>query len=71
MGAIMGAIVMNTAKSFLSENYPDLWLLLLGALFVVVVLFVPKGLAGIYESLAAVRIKEKRGHECEARVDVS
>ncbi|KYD25462.1 MULTISPECIES: urea ABC transporter permease subunit UrtC [Geobacillus] len=71
MGAIVGAIVMNTAKSFLSENYPDLWLLLLGALFVVVVLFVPKGLAGIYESLVAVRIKAKRGHEREARVDVS
>lgn len=45
-GAVLGAIVTNAAKSALSEAYPELWPIMLGALFIVVVLFLPKGIAG-------------------------
>ncbi|MFX8817114.1 urea ABC transporter permease subunit UrtC, partial [Acinetobacter baumannii] len=51
IGAIIGAIVTNGAKSFFSENYPDIWLLFLGGLFIAVVLFLPNGLAGVYQSV--------------------
>lgn len=58
IGAIIGAIVTNGAKSFFSENYPDIWLLFLGGLFIAVVLFLPNGLTGVYQS---VRQRKKQG----------
>lgn len=49
-GAVYGALIVNWAKTILSESYPELWLFAMGALFILVVLAFPKGLAGIYES---------------------
>lgn len=46
-GAIYGTLLVNWAKTSLSENFPELWLFGLGALFIAVVMFFPKGLAGI------------------------
>ncbi|MNH93578.1 leucine/isoleucine/valine transporter permease subunit [compost metagenome] len=46
-GAILGALVTNTAKTSFSEAYPELWPILLGALFIIVVLFLPKGIIGM------------------------
>jgi urea transport system permease protein len=46
-GAVLGAVLVNLAKSLLSETYPDIWLYLLGALFIGAVLFFPDGLMGI------------------------
>lgn len=51
IGAIVGAIAVNAAKSGLSEAYPDGWLLFLGGLFVVTVVFLPKGLIGLAASI--------------------
>ncbi|MBJ7331434.1 MAG: urea ABC transporter permease subunit UrtC [Solirubrobacteraceae bacterium] len=45
-GAIAGAIAVNWAKSSLSEEFPSGWLYFQGALFIAVVAFAPKGLAG-------------------------
>lgn len=45
-GAIIGAIVTNWAKTTFSEAYPELWPIFLGAMFVIVTLFLPKGLVG-------------------------
>jgi urea transport system permease protein len=36
-------------KSYLSENFPETWLYFLGALFIGVVLFMPNGLAGLFD----------------------
>jgi urea transport system permease protein len=47
IGAVAGALLINTSKSVFSEAYPEFWTFLLGALFVVVVIFLPKGLAGL------------------------
>nr|WP_233532278.1 urea ABC transporter permease subunit UrtC [Paenibacillus alkalitolerans] len=52
-GAVLGTLAMNFAKSFISEAYPDIWLLFLGAAFVVVVLFLPRGLAGLFADAAS------------------
>ncbi len=47
-GAALGAIVINAAKSWLTGVMPDAWLFMLGGLFIVVTLFMPKGLAGLF-----------------------
>ena len=46
-GAALGALLVNGIKSYLTAAYPELWLFLLGALFVLVTLFFPRGLAGL------------------------
>ena len=46
-GAALGAVVVNWAKTNLSERYPSGWLYFQGALFVIVMMFAPRGLAGI------------------------
>ncbi|MEM8868649.1 MAG: urea ABC transporter permease subunit UrtC [Verrucomicrobiota bacterium] len=49
LGAVYGALLVNTAKTAFSEAYPTLWMFLYGATFIVIVLFLPKGLAGLYQ----------------------
>jgi urea transport system permease protein len=46
-GAALGAVVVNWAKTNLSERYPSGWLYFQGALFVIVMMFAPRGLAGL------------------------
>jgi urea transport system permease protein len=46
IGAVLGAIVTNSAKTSLSEAFPSLWPIFLGAMFIIVVLFLPKGIIG-------------------------
>ncbi|MFZ1414097.1 MAG: urea ABC transporter permease subunit UrtC [Defluviicoccus sp.] len=45
-GAILGAILVNYAKTFLTGSLPEIWLFALGALFVAVTLFMPRGIVG-------------------------
>jgi urea transport system permease protein len=49
-GAIYGTLLVNFAKTSLSESFPELWLLGLGGLFIAVVVAFPNGLAGLYAS---------------------
>lgn len=46
VGAILGAVVVNLAKSLLSERFPDFWLFFQGGLFLLVVLLLPSGIIG-------------------------
>ncbi len=46
-GAVAGAILVNSAKSYLTAAFPDAWLFGLGALFVLVTLFLPRGVLGL------------------------
>jgi urea transport system permease protein len=46
-GAIVGAGVVNGAKSFFTQAFPEYWLYVLGLLFILVTLFMPQGLVGI------------------------
>jgi len=48
LGAIYGTLLVNYAKSSLSDSFPELWLFGLGALFIAVVMAFPNGLAGIW-----------------------
>jgi urea transport system permease protein len=47
-GAITGALVVNYAKSYLTAAFPEAWLFGLGALFILVTLFLPKGITGLF-----------------------
>ena len=49
-GVIIGALIVNFGKTYFSENFPELWLFLMGGLFISVVMFFPNGLAGLYNS---------------------
>ena len=45
-GAVIGALLVGFMKSFLSEQFPEIWLFFLGGMFIFVVAFMPNGLAG-------------------------
>lgn len=64
IGPVIGAIVTNLAKTFFSENYPDIWLFFLGSVFVVVVLFLPGGLMSLFKKL---KWKKKGGVSYESK----
>ena len=49
IGAVYGAFLVNLAKTFFSENFVEYWIYFIGALFVIVVMFLPKGLVGILD----------------------
>ena len=50
LGAIYGAVLVGWARTTFSEAAPEMWLFAMGALFIVVVVAFPNGLAGIYRS---------------------
>ena len=52
-GAIVGAGAVNGAKSFFTQAAPEYWLYVLGLLFIVVTLFMPRGIVGLYGQLRA------------------
>ena len=51
IGPIVGAFVVNGAKSWLTVAYPEFWLYFLGALFIGVTLFLPNGIVGLAKKL--------------------
>jgi urea transport system permease protein len=56
IGPIVGAFIVNGAKSWLTVTYPEFWLYFLGALFIGVTLFLPDGVVGLIKKLSA-RVK--------------
>jgi urea transport system permease protein len=52
-GAAAGAVLVNYAKTFLTGAMPDAWLYALGALFIIVTLFLPRGLMGLVPARVA------------------
>jgi len=55
VGAALGAIVVNFAKTFFTGAFPEYWLFGLGGLFVLVTLFLPKGILGLALATTANR----------------
>jgi urea transport system permease protein len=50
-GAVIGAVLVGFMKSYLSERFPEAWLFFLGAMFILVVAAMPRGLAGLSQRL--------------------
>jgi urea transport system permease protein len=55
IGPVLGAIGVNALKSWTTRAFPDMWLLILGTLFVLVTLFMPRGIVGLPGQLQALR----------------
>ncbi len=51
IGPIIGAFIVNGAKSWLTVTAPEFWLYFLGALFIAVTLFLPNGVVGLVRKL--------------------
>ena len=58
VGAALGAVAVNFAKTYFTGAFPEYWLYALGGLFVLVTLFLPKGLIGLL-SLRRARRRPK------------
>ena len=56
IGAILGAGIVNGLKSWLTGAAPDLWLFVLGGLFIAVTLLIPDGVIGLVRKLMARRM---------------
>jgi len=56
VGPIVGAFLVNGAKSWLTVTAPEFWLYFLGALFIAVTLFLPQGVVGLLD-----KFKRKKG----------
>ncbi len=54
VGAALGAVGVNWARSVLTNYFPELWPFFLGGLFIAVVLLFPDGLVGLF-----ARVKDK------------
>jgi urea transport system permease protein len=51
VGAVLGAFLVNFAKTYLTGAIPELWLFALGGLFIAVTLLLPKGILGLLSTL--------------------
>ncbi len=60
VGPVLGAFAVNAMKSWATRAYPDMWLLFLGTLFVLVTLFMPKGLVGLPEQIRGWRSRKSK-----------
>lgn len=82
VGAALGAILVNSLKTWFTSAFPEVWLFALGALFVVVTLYLPKGVLGLAGNVGlerlvgvAARLKErltgKPSAEAEPKVEIA
>ncbi len=77
-GAVYGTLLVSYAKTMISENFPELWLLAMGGLFIAVVLVFPRGIAGVFtehvlpkityynDRLDALLLRIRKEHEEQA-----
>jgi urea transport system permease protein len=58
IGAVVGAFAVNGARSYFTGAAPEVWLFFLGGLFIVVTLFMPRGIVGlVQDGIARLRRK--------------
>ena len=73
-GAILGAVLVNLGKTYFTSALPALWLYALGAMFIFVTLFLPRGVMGLFRRRTADRCaradagagRGARGHRMSA-----
>lgn len=64
-GPIIGAVAVNLLKSYATRMYPDSWLIILGLIFILVVLFMPNGLVGLPEQIRGIIRRFRRKSETD------
>ncbi len=50
IGVVYGTLIVCFGRTYFSEQFPELWMFLMGGIFIVVTVACPKGLAGLFES---------------------
>ena len=55
VGAAVGAVLVNLAKTWLTGSFPEIWLFVLGGLFVASTLIFPRGVIGLFQQLRGAR----------------
>jgi urea transport system permease protein len=66
LGAVYGAMLVGSAKTFFSENFVEYWIYFIGFLFVFVVMFLPNGLAGLLDRMRGSKGQSKTESKAEA-----
>jgi len=73
-GAVLGAVLVNSAENLLSEKFPTIWMYFIGGSFIVFVLFLPHGIMGwlnqTWAKLSTRRSRNVYSHTA-ARSDVT
>ncbi len=66
-GLLLGAVLVNGAKTLFTGWFPELWTFALGALFILVTLYLPRGVLGSLDALGAWRPDPRKKPEGRAR----
>ncbi|RMD68121.1 MAG: urea ABC transporter permease subunit UrtC [Cyanobacteria bacterium J149] len=61
LGAIIGTLLVRFGQTFLSEEFPEIWLFFQGALFLMVVTVLPDGIVGWWNNWAWLKLKSVLG----------
>ncbi len=61
IGAIIGTLLVRFAQTFLSEQFPQVWLFFQGALFLIVVTVLPDGIVGWVRDWAVPQLRSRLG----------
>jgi urea transport system permease protein len=68
VGAVVGAVLVNFGKTIFTGALPELWLFALGGMFILVTLFLPRGIVGLF---SARRPKVRKRLEAAAAREVT
>ena len=71
IGAVYGTLLVNAGKTLFSESFPELWLFLMGALFIGVVMAFPNGLSGMYSQLKEYIMEKYFSTKNQSSISVS
>lgn len=66
IGPILGAFFVNGAKSWFTVAFPEFWLYFLGALFILVTLFLPQGIIGLIRKRSANTGANRKGDAAQS-----
>ena len=66
VGPVIGAVSVNALKSWATRAYPDLWVLILGGTFVLIVMFMPKGIVGLPAQIHQLVVRMRRKNPAAA-----
>jgi urea transport system permease protein len=65
-GAILGAVIVNLGKTWLTSALPSVWLFAFGGLFILVTLFLPGGLIGLFAARRSGVASDRKSAAAEA-----
>ena len=71
VGAVVGALLVNYARSFFSEQFAEIWLFFQGALFLIVVTVLPDGIVGWLRSSDLLQLGHRRQLSTYPEIEVN